>query len=96
MTLRQPAPTLAKHGLSIWKRGEFAPIVSSHATYNEQKRSVGALNNRAFVPRELKLYNVGFDAFWEVDILAAYAAMWKLAAMKLRHRKPVFAISASA
>ncbi len=26
-----------------------------------------ALNNRDFAPRELKLYNIGFDAFWEVD-----------------------------
>jgi len=43
------------------------PTVSSRANYTEQKRSVGALNNRAFVPRELKLYNTGFDAFWEVD-----------------------------
>lgn len=43
------------------------PTVTSHANYSEQKRSVGALNNRAFVPRELKLYNTGFDAFWEVD-----------------------------
>jgi outer membrane protein, multidrug efflux system len=45
----------------------LAPIISSHANYTEQKRSIGALNNRAFVPRELKLYNTGFDAFWEVD-----------------------------
>ncbi|MDD1612969.1 MAG: efflux transporter outer membrane subunit [Methylococcaceae bacterium] len=45
----------------------LAPIITSHANYNEQKRSVGSLNNRAFVPRELKLYSVGFDAFWEVD-----------------------------
>jgi len=44
------------------------PTVTSHANYTEQKRSVGALNNRAFVPRELKLFNTGFDASWEVDI----------------------------
>lgn len=43
------------------------PTVTSHANYTEQKRSVGALNNRAFVPRELKLYNTGFDASWEMD-----------------------------
>lgn len=45
----------------------LAPIVTAHANYNEQKRSTGSLNNRAFVPRELKLYNIGFDATWEVD-----------------------------
>lgn len=43
------------------------PTVTSHANYTEQKRSVGSLNNRAFVPRELKLYNTGFDASWEID-----------------------------
>jgi multidrug efflux system outer membrane protein len=45
----------------------LAPTITSHANYSEQKRSVGALNNRAFVPRELKLFNTGFDAFWEID-----------------------------
>jgi multidrug efflux system outer membrane protein len=45
----------------------LAPIVSSHGNYTDQKRSAGALNNRSFAPRELKLYNLGFDAFWEVD-----------------------------
>ncbi len=43
------------------------PTVTTHANYNEQKRSAGSLNNRAFVPRELKLYNTGFDASWELD-----------------------------
>ena len=46
----------------------LAPIVSSHANYIDQKRSVGALNNLSYAPRGLKLYNVGFDALWEVDI----------------------------
>lgn len=45
----------------------LAPIVSSHANYTDQKRSAGAMNNLSFAPRDLKLYNVGFDAFWEVD-----------------------------
>ncbi len=45
----------------------LAPIVTAHANYNEQKRSLGALNNRDFAPRELKLTNIGFDALWEVD-----------------------------
>lgn len=45
----------------------LAPTVTSHANYTEQKRSVGSLNNKDFVPRELKLYNAGFDAFWEID-----------------------------
>ncbi|MBF6648205.1 efflux transporter outer membrane subunit [Methylobacter sp. BlB1] len=59
--LREARALYMEAGLNLF------PIVSSHANYNEQKRSVGSLNNRAFVPRELKLYNIGFDAFWEVD-----------------------------
>jgi len=59
--LREARALYMEAGLNL------APIVSSHANYNEQKRSIGSLNNRAFVPRELKLYNIGFDAFWEVD-----------------------------
>ncbi len=46
----------------------LAPIVSSHANYTDQKRSVGALNNLSYAPRTLKLYNVGFDAQWELDL----------------------------
>lgn len=46
----------------------FAPTVTSHANYTDQLRSVGALNNRAFVPRDLSLYNIGFDASWELDL----------------------------
>ena len=60
--LREARALYLESGLNL------APAVTSHANYTESKRSVGALNNRAFVPRELKLYNTGFDAFWEVDI----------------------------
>lgn len=59
--LREARALYLESGLNL------APAISSHANYTEQKRSVGSLNNRNFVPRELKLYNVGFDAFWEVD-----------------------------
>ena len=46
----------------------LAPIISSHANYIDQERSMGALNNRSYVPRGIQLYNVGFDAQWELDI----------------------------
>jgi len=59
--LREARALYLEAGLNL------APIISSHANYTDQKRSVGALNNRAFVPRGLKLYSTGFDAFWEVD-----------------------------
>ncbi len=45
----------------------LAPAVTSHANYTDQNRSGGALNNKTFAPRPLKLYNIGFDASWEVD-----------------------------
>ncbi|MDO9425095.1 MAG: efflux transporter outer membrane subunit [Methylobacter sp.] len=59
--LREARSLYMEAGLNL------APTVASHANYTDQKRSAGAMNNRNFAPRELKLYNVGFDAFWEVD-----------------------------
>lgn len=46
----------------------FLPQITSHSIFTDQKRSAAALNNRAFVPRTLSLYNAGFDAFWELDL----------------------------
>ena len=46
---------------------ELLPTVTTHANYTTQKRSLDALNRRNFVPRDLRLYNVGFDAVWEAD-----------------------------
>jgi outer membrane protein, multidrug efflux system len=46
----------------------LAPSVTSRAGYTDQLRSSGAMNNRTFAPRELKLYSAGFDAAWEVDL----------------------------
>jgi len=59
--LREARALYMEAGLNL------APIVTSKASYTEQKRSFGAMSNRDFAPRELKLYNVGFDAFWEID-----------------------------
>jgi multidrug efflux system outer membrane protein len=59
--LREARALYLEAGLNL------APIITSHANYTDQKRSVGSLNNRNFVPRDLKLYSLGFDAFWEVD-----------------------------
>ena len=47
---------------------DLVPVINSRAGYTDQKRSFGAMNNRTFAPRELKLYNIGFDAFWELDL----------------------------
>ncbi|BBA33414.1 NodT family RND efflux system outer membrane lipoprotein [Methylocaldum marinum] len=46
---------------------DLLPTITSHANYTTQKRSFDAMNRRTFAPRELELFNVGFDAFWEVD-----------------------------
>ncbi|MEC4747260.1 efflux transporter outer membrane subunit [Methylomicrobium sp. Wu6] len=59
--LREARALYLEAGLNL------APIITSHANYTDQKRSLGSLNNRNFVPRDLKLYSTGFDAFWEVD-----------------------------
>lgn len=47
---------------------ELLPGVSTHTNYTAQKRSLDALNARNFVPRNLELFNAGFDATWEVDL----------------------------
>ena len=60
--LRQARALFLEAGL------ELLPHVNAHGNYTSLRRSMGALNNRMYVPRDLKLYNVGFDAFWEVDI----------------------------
>lgn len=59
--LREARALYLEAGLNL------APIVTSHANYTDQLRSFGSLNNRNFVPRSLKLYSIGFDAFWEID-----------------------------
>lgn len=46
---------------------DLLPTITNHANYTTQKRSFDAMNRRTFAPRELELFNVGFDAFWEVD-----------------------------
>jgi len=47
---------------------DLFPTITSHANYTAQKRSFDAMNRRTFAPRELELFNTGFDAFWEVDL----------------------------
>lgn len=60
--LREARALYLESGLNL------APAITARGNYTDQKRSVGSLNNRAFVPRELKLFSTGFDAFWEVDL----------------------------
>lgn len=47
---------------------DLLPTLTAHANYLEQKRSMAALNNLSYAPRQLKLLNTGFDALWEIDI----------------------------
>ncbi|MGZ8216313.1 efflux transporter outer membrane subunit [Methylomagnum sp.] len=60
--LREARALFLEAGLNL------LPHVNTHGNYTSQHRSFDALNRRNFVPRDLRLYNVGFDAFWEVDI----------------------------
>jgi multidrug efflux system outer membrane protein len=65
----QAASATLREARELYSQAEynFFPTVTAKASYNEQQRSVGALNNRDFVPRDLKLFNMGFDASWELD-----------------------------
>lgn len=44
------------------------PHINSHGNYTAIRRSFDALNRRDFVPRDLNLYSLGFDSWWEIDI----------------------------
>ena len=59
--LRQARELFLQAGLDL------LPVVPARASYITQNRSLGTLNGITFVPRELSLFNVGFDAFWELD-----------------------------
>ncbi|MGX2040837.1 efflux transporter outer membrane subunit [Methylocaldum sp. MU1018] len=47
---------------------DLLPTITSHANYTNLKRSFDAMNRRSYAPRDLELFNTGFDAFWELDI----------------------------
>lgn len=66
----QAASATLREARELYGQAEynFFPTVTAKAGYNEQQRSVGALNNKDYVPRDLKLYNMGFDAAWELDL----------------------------
>lgn len=51
---------------------ELLPHITTHANFTEQHRSLAALNRRNFVPRDLNLYNTGFDAVWEIDFFGRH------------------------
>lgn len=61
-TLREARALYMEAGLNL------TPSITMRNNYSEQLRSVGALNNRNFVPRDLTLYNTGFDVSWELDL----------------------------
>lgn len=44
------------------------PQPTTHTNWNSLQRSLAALNNKNYVPRDLNLYSIGFDTYWEVDI----------------------------
>jgi outer membrane protein, multidrug efflux system len=48
-------------------RLDLAPTVTASAGYADQRLADAQLSGTPFVPRDQKLYDVGFDAFWELD-----------------------------
>ena len=60
--LRQSRALFLDAGLNL------LPHVNAHGNYTAIRRSFDALNRRNFVPRDLNLYTLGFDSWWELDI----------------------------
>ena len=60
--LRQSRALFLDAGLNL------LPHVNAHGNYTAIRRSFDAMNRRSFVPRDLNLYTLGFDSWWELDI----------------------------
>ena len=60
--LRQSRALFLDAGLNL------LPHVNAHGNYTAIRRSFDAMNRRNFVPRDLNLYTLGFDSWWELDI----------------------------
>lgn len=60
--LRQSRALFLDAGLNL------LPHINAHGNYSAIRRSFDALNRRDFVPRDLNLYSLGFDSWWELDI----------------------------
>jgi outer membrane protein, multidrug efflux system len=62
------ANLLQARALRMGARADFLPAVDGQASYANVKYSQAALFNTPGVNRQEELYDVGFDATWELDI----------------------------
>jgi multidrug efflux system outer membrane protein len=72
------ANLLQARALRLGAKADFLPVANGVASYNNVKYSETALFDFSGTPRQQELYDVGFDATWELDIFGrlrrAYAA----------------------
>ncbi len=72
------ANLLEARALRLGARADFLPVASGNASYNNNTYSDAALFNAPGAPRRQELYDLGFDATWELDFFGrlrrSYAA----------------------
>jgi len=62
------ANLLQARALRLSAKADFLPVVNGVASYNNVKYSQAALFDFSGTPRQQELYDIGFDATWELDI----------------------------
>ena len=72
------ANLLEARALRLGAKADFLPVASGNASYNNNTYSDAALFNAPGAPRRQELYDLGFDATWELDFFGrlrrSYAA----------------------
>lgn len=72
------ANLLQARALRLGAKADFLPVVDGVASYTNTKYSEAALFDFSGTPRQQELYDIGFDATWELDIFGrlrrSYAA----------------------
>lgn len=72
------ANLLQARALRLGAKADFLPVINGVASYNNIKYSEAALFDFSGAPRQQELYDIGFDATWELDIFGrirrSYAA----------------------
>jgi multidrug efflux system outer membrane protein len=62
------ANLLQARALRLGTKADFLPVVDGQASYSNTKFSEAQLFNTPGAPRTQELYDLGFDAVWELDI----------------------------
>jgi outer membrane protein, multidrug efflux system len=62
------ANLLEARALRLGVKSDFWPVANGNASYSNNKFSEAALFNAPGAPRTQELYDIGFDATWELDV----------------------------